>query len=105
MQYRLVGPFRGGRVVAVSGVVGQDNVYYFGAVAGGVWKSTDAGLNWKPIFDKTKDASPSIGAPCVLAAARAAASWISAYRAGAGRGAVRVSSTPRSWACATRVPR
>jgi photosystem II stability/assembly factor-like uncharacterized protein len=65
MQYRLVGPFRGGRVVAVSGVVGQDNVYYFGAVAGGVWKTTDAGLNWKPIFDKTKDASPSIGAIAV----------------------------------------
>ena len=48
MQYRLVGPFRGGRVVAVSGVVGQDDVYYFGAVAGGVWKTTDGGLNWKP---------------------------------------------------------
>ncbi len=65
MQYRLVGPFRGGRVVAVSGVVGQDDVYYFGAVAGGVWKTTDGGLNWKPIFDKTKDASPSIGAIAV----------------------------------------
>jgi len=65
MQYRLVGPFRGGRVVAVSGVVGQDDIYYFGAVAGGVWKTTDGGLNWKPIFDKTKDASPSIGAIAV----------------------------------------
>ncbi len=65
MQYRLVGPFRGGRVVAVAGVVGQDNVYYFGATAGGVWKTTDGGLNWKPIFDKTKDASPAIGAIAV----------------------------------------
>src|SRR6266446_3742013 len=65
LQYRLVGPFRGGRVVAVSGVVGQDNVYYFGSTAGGVWKTTDGGLNWKPIFDKTKDASPSIGALAV----------------------------------------
>ena len=67
LQYRLVGPFRGGRVVAVSGVVGQDNVnvYYFGAVAGGVWKTTDGGLNWKPIFDKQKDASPAIGAIAV----------------------------------------
>ena len=65
LQYRLVGPFRGGRVVAASGVVGQDNVYYFGAVAGGVWKTTDGGLNWKPIFDKMKDASPSIGAIAV----------------------------------------
>ncbi len=65
LQYRLVGPFRGGRVVAVSGVVGQPDVYYFGAVAGGVWKSTDGGLDWKPIFDKMKDASPSIGAIAV----------------------------------------
>jgi photosystem II stability/assembly factor-like uncharacterized protein len=65
MQYRLVGPFRGGRVVAVSGVIGQENTYYFGSTAGGVWKTTDGGLNWKPIFDKTKDASPAIGALAV----------------------------------------
>jgi photosystem II stability/assembly factor-like uncharacterized protein len=65
MQYRLVGPFRGGRVVAVSGVVGQNDTYYFGAVAGGVWKTTDGGLTWKPIFDKTKGASPAIGAIAV----------------------------------------
>jgi photosystem II stability/assembly factor-like uncharacterized protein len=65
LSYRLVGPFRGGRVVAVSGVVGQDNVYYMGAVAGGVWKTTDGGLNWKPMFDKQTGASPSIGAIAV----------------------------------------
>ena len=67
LQYRLVGPFRGGRVVAVSGVVGKDNdnVYYFGSTAGGVWKTTDGGLSWYPIFDKTKDASPAIGAIAV----------------------------------------
>ncbi len=62
LQYRLVGPFRGGRVDSVSGVVGQPDVYYMGAAAGGVWKTTDGGLNWKPVFDKMKDASPSIGA-------------------------------------------
>jgi photosystem II stability/assembly factor-like uncharacterized protein len=62
LTYRLVGPYRGGRVVAVAGVVAQDNTYYFGGVAGGVWKTTDGGLNWHPLFDKTKDASPSIGA-------------------------------------------
>ena len=65
LQYRLIGPFRGGRVVAVTGVVGQPDTYYFGAVAGGVWKTTDGGLNWMPIFDKTKDASPAIGAIAV----------------------------------------
>ena len=65
LEYRLVGPFRGGRVVAVSGVVGQQDVYYFGAAAGGIWKTTDGGLNWKPVFDKQKDASPSIGAIAV----------------------------------------
>src|SRR5229473_1871338 len=65
LNYRLVGPYRGGRVLAVSGVVGQDNTYYFGGVAGGVWKTTDGGLNWKAMFDKQKDASPSIGALAV----------------------------------------
>jgi photosystem II stability/assembly factor-like uncharacterized protein len=65
MNYRLIGPFRGGRVLAVAGVVGQNDTYYFGGVAGGVWKTTDGGLNWKPLFDKQKDASPSIGALAV----------------------------------------
>ncbi|MFZ0761958.1 MAG: hypothetical protein WAM69_18580 [Candidatus Sulfotelmatobacter sp.] len=65
LQYRLIGPFRGGRVVAVAGVVGQEDVYYFGAAAGGVWKTTDGGLNWKPVFDKTRGASPAIGAIAV----------------------------------------
>jgi photosystem II stability/assembly factor-like uncharacterized protein len=62
LQYRLVGPYRGGRVPAVSGVVGQSDVYYMGAAAGGVWKTTDGGLTWKPLTDKTKGMSPSIGA-------------------------------------------
>lgn len=65
LQYRLVGPFRGGRVVAVSGAAGEPNTYYFGGVAGGVWKTTDGGLNWVPLTDKTKDMSPSIGALAV----------------------------------------
>jgi photosystem II stability/assembly factor-like uncharacterized protein len=62
LTYRLVGPYRGGRVLAVAGVVGQDHTYFFGGVAGGVWKTTDSGLTWHPLFDETKDASPSIGA-------------------------------------------
>jgi len=52
LKWRLVGPFRGGRVLTVAGVPGDPNVYYFGAVAGGVWKTTNGGLSWVPLFDK-----------------------------------------------------
>ncbi len=51
LQYRLVGPFRGGRVGSVAGVASQPNVYYFGATGGGIWKTTDGGKNWSPIAD------------------------------------------------------
>lgn len=57
MQYRLVGPFRGGRVLAVAGVPGDPQTYYFGAAAGGVWKSVDGGAHWTPQFDKQDVAS------------------------------------------------
>jgi len=65
MKYRQIGPFRGGRVLAVAGVSGEADTYYFGAVAGGMWKTTDGGLNWKPLWDKFPEASPSIGAIAV----------------------------------------
>src|SRR6202034_1796918 len=52
LKWRLIGPFRGGRVVAVAGVPGDSTTFYFGGVNGGVWKTTDAGTVWKPIFDK-----------------------------------------------------
>lgn len=51
MRWRLIGPFRGGRAEAVAGVIGNPNVFYFGSVAGGVWKTTNAGLSWMPLFD------------------------------------------------------
>ena len=51
MKWRLVGPFRGGRAEAVAGIPGNPNVYYFGAVAGGVFKTSDGGASWTPLFD------------------------------------------------------
>src|SRR5436305_4756104 len=57
MKWRQIGPFRGGRVLAVAGVPGDPTTYYFGAVAGGVWKSTNGGVNWMPLFDQQPVAS------------------------------------------------
>ena len=51
LRFRLVGPLRGGRVVAVAGAPSQPNTYYFGGVGGGVWKTTDAGVAWTNISD------------------------------------------------------
>ena len=51
LRWRLIGPFRGGRVLTVSGVPGEPDHFYFGAVNGGVWESRNAGRTWRPIFD------------------------------------------------------
>jgi photosystem II stability/assembly factor-like uncharacterized protein len=67
LKWRMLGPFRGGRVDAVSGVVGRPNEFYFGSVNGGVWKSVDAGRVWEPVFDSQPVAS--IGALAVAPSA------------------------------------
>ncbi|MEO8217453.1 MAG: hypothetical protein ABI718_10275 [Acidobacteriota bacterium] len=63
LRWRLIGPFRGGRVLAVSGVIGQPGHFYFGSVNGGVWETRDGARTWKPIFDSQPIAS--IGALAV----------------------------------------
>jgi photosystem II stability/assembly factor-like uncharacterized protein len=63
LQWRLVGPFRGGRTRAVTGIAGQPETFLIGAVNGGVWKTTDAGRTWNPLFDSA--ATQSIGAIAV----------------------------------------
>src|SRR4051812_14007006 len=63
MHWRHIGPIRGGRARALAGVPSQPNVFYIGFDNGGVWRSTDYGSNWEPIFDR--QSTGSIGAIAV----------------------------------------
>lgn len=57
MQWRMIGPFRGGRTIAVAGIAGESNTFYFGAAGGGVWKTTNVGMTWVPVSDSLPVAS------------------------------------------------
>jgi photosystem II stability/assembly factor-like uncharacterized protein len=67
MRWRMIGPFRGGRTVAISGVPGAPNMFYMAPNNGGVWKTTDYGHTWEPVFDR--EASGSVGALAVAPSA------------------------------------
>jgi len=57
LHWRLLGPFRGGRVLAVAGIPGDPRTFYFGSVDGGVWRTANAGVTWSPLFDDQPVAS------------------------------------------------
>src|SRR5215831_15999841 len=63
LHWRMIGPFRAGRVNGVTGVPGHPSTFYFGSVGGGVWKSNNSGRTWNPVFDSQPIAS--IGAIAV----------------------------------------
>jgi photosystem II stability/assembly factor-like uncharacterized protein len=63
LKWRMIGPFRAGRVTCVAGVPSNPALYYMGTPGGGVWRTTDAGNTWEPIFDQVR--VPSIGALAV----------------------------------------
>ncbi len=65
LEWRFIGPYRGGRVVAVSGVIGDPLTYYMGATGGGVWKTSNAGATW----DNVSDADFNVGSVGAIAVA------------------------------------
>jgi len=89
LRWRLIGPPRGGRVLAVTGVRGQPELFFFGSVGGGVWETNDAGRTWNPIFDS--QAIASIGAIAV------APSDANVIYVGSGEADMRSSISLRQW--------
>ena len=94
MRWRLLGPFRAGRVTAVAGVPGDANVYYFGTPGGGVWKTSDGGQVWRPIFDRERIAS--IGALAV-APSNSQIVYVGTGEQTRGRGIYRSSDSGLTW--------
>src|SRR5262245_48812461 len=62
LEWRSIGPYRGGRCAAVAGVASQPMVFYYGATGGGVWKTTDGGMNWESVSDGSVFGTGSVGA-------------------------------------------
>src|SRR5262245_25274911 len=66
LRWRSIGPGRGGRSQTAAGSAARPLEYYFGATGGGVWKTTDGGITWRPVSDKTFKSS-SVGALAIAA--------------------------------------
>jgi len=97
LQWRLIGPFRGGRVTAVAGVPGDPTTFYFGTPGGGVWKTTDGGRVWHAIFDSVP--VPSIGA-LTVAPSNPSVIYVGTGEQTRGRGVYRSADAGTTWSSA-----
>ena len=97
LPWRFLGTHRGGRITAVAGVVGQPSLYYVGTPNGGVWRTTDGGRTWKPIFDAVKVAS--IGALAV-APSNPNIIYVATGEQGRGRGVFKSIDAGATWSAA-----
>lgn len=95
LKWRNVGPFRAGRVSAVSGAVGQPGVFYMGMVLGGVWKTTSAGTTWFPVFDSIKEIA-SIGS-VEVAPSNPDIVYVGTGSTGGGNGVYKSVDAGKSW--------
>ncbi len=97
LHWRLIGPYRAGRISTVAGVPGDPTTYYAGTPDGGLWKTTDAGVVWKPIFDGVH--VPSIGAVAV-APSNPDVVYVGTGHNLLGRGVFRSTDAGATWAAA-----